>query len=84
MGTIDVVLDIDQFSYTTYQGAAYISFGINYPIWIVRIDPGQIQQLYQQNNLGNEGERKKLFYHDSFKGKGKRYDTDSSQQKLIG
>ncbi|MCP5374924.1 MAG: hypothetical protein H6743_02370 [Rickettsiaceae bacterium] len=84
LGTIDVVLDIDQFSYTTYQGAAYISFGINYPIWIVRIDPGQIQQLYQQNNSGNEGERKKLFYHDVFKVKGKRYDTDSSQQKMIG
>lgn len=83
LGTIDVVLDIDQFSYTTYQGAAYISFGINYPVWIVQVDPDQVEKLYRLDELDME-ERGGLFHFDVFKVKGEIYDTEFSQRKMIG
>lgn len=83
LGTIDVVLDIDQFSYATYQGAAYISFGINYPVWIVQVDPDQVEKLYRLDELDME-ERSGLFHYDVFKVKGEIYDTEFSQRKMIG
>lgn len=82
LGVINVSLDVNQFTYTTYQGAVYISFGASYPVWVVQINPEQIEKLSELDNL-EHNEKKELFHYDVFKVKGNKYDTEQSQQNKI-
>ena len=84
LGTIEVVLDINQFSFAAYQGVAYVSFGIKYPVWRFLIDPGKIIEFDLLNiDELNEMQRKQLFVFDVFKVKGKVYDTNRNQMEII-
>tara|TARA_B110000503_G_scaffold14739_1_gene20158 strand:- start:36 stop:2333 length:2298 start_codon:yes stop_codon:yes gene_type:complete len=83
LGIIGIDLDINQFSYTAYQGIAYISFGIKYPVWRFLIDPSKIIEfdLLNANEL-NEEQSRQLFIFEEFKVKGKIYNTELNQSKF--
>ena len=82
LGNLPIQLKSNNFSYVSYQGVAYISFGLEYPIYQFSIDISEVKKL-ETIKEWNEADRKKLFICKVFETKGTIYQGENQAQNQL-
>jgi hypothetical protein len=81
LDNIEVKLKSSKFSYTSYQGVSYISFGIEYPIYHFYVDPGEVERLDSVPlEEWSEGDRRNLFICKKFEVTGSVYGDENANK----
>ncbi len=81
LDNIAVKLKSSKFSYASYQGVSYISFGLEYPIYHFYVDPAEVERLDAIEEWSEE-DRRNLFICKKFEVTGSSYDGEQDQNQL--
>ena len=82
LDNVEIELKTSKFSYTSYQGMAYISFGLEHPIYQFSTDALQVKELDTLEEWTEE-DRKKLFICKIFETRGKAYSSEDHSQNQL-